>query len=359
MRVLKKRKLIDMAQEEVEKAALEKMMQDYAAGRNSFRRICTESLDGVRDFWDGQPQTHRKLIHLALVLLSAPPHAAGVERCFSAMGRTHSDDRNRLSMGKAGMITTIQMFNRQTQPEGPPHIAEMVAAKKAEWMRARGRPPGTEAKDGQPARPELAVQAQQQQEQQQQAGFNAAMVQIAHRQQQVQAQPQQQLAALLHPSAAPLAGLLYRQLAPAYASMGAVTEPPGEVCSVPASALDAALLSHDALAAAVVEEATMAEEGALESTHKVDSAPVEPQEVDWEPAELQESLEQLHAALEEERAPFVQQAIAGGVAQTQGQPNVAAMTAMLRYNFPWFDWSKDPMKPDQGQKSKSYKVGDV
>ncbi|EFJ39160.1 hypothetical protein VOLCADRAFT_104110 [Volvox carteri f. nagariensis] len=40
--------------------------------------------------------------------------------------------------------------------------------------------------------------------------------------------------------------------------------------------------------------------------------------------------------------------------------DVAAVTAMLRYNFPsWFDWSEDPMKPDQGQKGRSYKVGDV
>ena len=51
--------------------------------------------------------------------------------------------------------------------------------------------------------------------------------------------------------------------------------------------------------------------------------------------------------------------MAGGVVQAEGQVNVAAMTALLRSYFPWFDWSKDPIKPHQGQKGRSYKVGEA
>ncbi|GLC62811.1 hypothetical protein PLESTB_001942100, partial [Pleodorina starrii] len=59
------------------------------------------SLQGVRDFWDTQPEEFRKLSHLALAVLLSPLRTLldGVERCFSAMRRTH---RDRLTMGKQG-----------------------------------------------------------------------------------------------------------------------------------------------------------------------------------------------------------------------------------------------------------------
>ncbi|GLC40097.1 hypothetical protein PLESTM_000992700 [Pleodorina starrii] len=81
------------------------------------------SLQGVRDFWDTQPEEFRKLSHLALAVLLSPLRTLldGVERCFSAMRRTH---RDRLTMGKA-------------QPDGPSHIAEMRMTKHAElWLHA-------------------------------------------------------------------------------------------------------------------------------------------------------------------------------------------------------------------------------
>ena len=90
MRILKKRKAVDSKSGEAVKAILAEQMQEYAYGLNIFKKQCGTALSDVGRYWMRLPPDYRNLSHIALVLLSVPPHAAGVERCFSAMGRIHS-----------------------------------------------------------------------------------------------------------------------------------------------------------------------------------------------------------------------------------------------------------------------------
>ena len=129
-------------------------------------------MSDVGRYWMTLPPQYRNLSHIALVLLSVPPHAAGVERCFSATGRIHSKDRN-----------------RQKQPDGPAEIVQLREAEKQERERRRktvqrdqAGPAAAQAADMTPATVQAAA------EERQQAQFDANLAQIAHRRKQM---PQQ------------------------------------------------------------------------------------------------------------------------------------------------------------------------
>ncbi|GLC62813.1 hypothetical protein PLESTB_001942400 [Pleodorina starrii] len=89
-----------------------------------------------------------------------------------------------INSSAAGVLEELvnMMFNRQAQPDGPPHIADMRTAKHAEWLHHRGRRAAVQPAPPPPAQPVAIGRPHRctQSRRTQQAGFNAILVQLAH-----------------------------------------------------------------------------------------------------------------------------------------------------------------------------------
>ncbi|EFJ42685.1 hypothetical protein VOLCADRAFT_97305 [Volvox carteri f. nagariensis] len=81
---------------------------------------------------------------------------------------------------------------------------------------------------------------------------------------------------------------------------------------------------------------------------------------DWNPLDLEEYLNTIYMEEEQQRAPLMGEASMMGmpVIEAENRASMSTVEALLRTTFPWFDWTKQPLELNPGQKAMSFTVGE-